>query len=148
MMHMLLPRQAAVSKIVEILARFCFLTETIRTSEFETHSCSPTGGTHCFNCSKCSPNDGSCSLRDNNLDRLDVRLLFFSHLPMHGCTLFTYSATLCPCNMPTNMNSKLPKELQQPISLSLAGLRSPDIGLDIYTRHKLGTSAVLLPEAI
>ena len=64
--HMLLPRPAAVSEILP--RRFRILTETISTSEFETHSYSPSGSTHCFNCSKRSSNDGSRSLRDNDLD--------------------------------------------------------------------------------
>ena len=94
-MRMLLPRQAAVSNFVKIFARFRFLTERISTSEFETPPYSPSGSTYCFNCSKPSSNDVSRSLRDNNLDGLDVPV----YLPMQGCTLLIYFATSCPCNI-------------------------------------------------
>ena len=83
-MRMLLQRKAVVSNFVsKSLADSRFLTERIRSSEFEAHPCSPPGSTYCLNCPKPSSNDVSRSLRDNNLD------------PMHGCTLLFYFATLC-----------------------------------------------------
>ena len=83
-MRTLLPRKAAVSNFVsKSLADSRFLTERIRSSEFEAHPCSPPGSTYCLNCPKPSSNDVSRSLRDNNLD------------PMHGRTLLFYFATLC-----------------------------------------------------
>lgn len=71
-MRMLLPRKAAVSNFVKVLAQFRFLTERISASEFETRPYSSSGSTYCFYCSKPSSNDVSRSLRDNDLDGLDI----------------------------------------------------------------------------
>jgi len=49
----------------------------------------------------------------------------FFHLPMHGCTLFTYFAALCPCNMPKKNKHKFNVD-QQPILVSLAGSKIVD----------------------
>ena len=115
-MRMLLPRKAAVSYIyINSLPDFVFLTERISASEFETRSCSPSGSTYCFDCSKPSSNDVSCSLRDNNLKWVGCS----SYLPMHACRLLIYFATSCPCNInSTKFNCLMNKNLVKVIPLN------------------------------